>query len=213
MSSAHAAPVLGPAMPAKGQCHVGFRTHAVLDNAMEGVHGETKSLQHLAEFSYGVTDRLSLDLQAGVGNIRAYPDSGNKIVYNSGFAGGYGFRIKAYEKNKVTVVAGFQHISVHPYADFVGNDKYQAILDDWQVSALAAYSFERITPYVGIKAGRMDYTYWVNEHDRNRVKSDETKTVGLALGMNIGIDERSRINLEVQLFDVEAVTVGMVFAF
>lgn len=212
-ASAHAAPVWGSTMPAAGRIHAGLQTHSVLDNKLEGVHGEDQSLRHFVELSYGLTDWLSIDLKAGTGNIRYYPDSGTKLVYNSGFAGGYGFRVKAFEKDKVAVVAGFQHISVHPQADFDGPVKYEAILDDWEANVIAGYRWARATPYAGIKAGRRDYTYWVDDHDRNRVKSDAGHVVGLVLGMDIAVREEVWINLEAQMIDTAAIAAGVRFEF
>ncbi len=209
----YAAPIYGPNMPAKGKFFGGAQTHSVLERKLEGAHGEMASLQHFLLLSYGVTDWLSLDLKAGTGNIRQHPDAGEKLGYASRFAGGYGFRIKTYEKDKIKTLVGFQHISVHPWEDWSSGDKYQPIVDDWQVSALVSYAFSKITPYAGVKAGRMDYTYWVNEHDRNRVKSDETKMVGLVLGMDIAMNEKTWVNLEAQFLDGAAVVAGVNFKF
>jgi len=213
MSTAHAAPVWGPIMPAAGKIHAGLQTHSVLDNKLEGIHGEDQSLRQFVELSYGLSDRVSIDLKAGIGNIRYYPDSGSKLVYNSGFAGGYGFRVKAYDKDRLRVVAGFQHISVHPRADFDGPVKYEAILDDWEANVIAGYRWGRVMPYAGIKAGRRDYTYWVDDHDRNRVKSDAGHVVGLVLGMDIAVHEDVWINLEAQMLDATAVAAGVRFEF
>ena len=189
---------------------MGAQTYSVLDRKLEGAHGEMQSLQHFLTASFGITDWLSLDLKAGSGNIRQYPDVGEKIAYSTYFAGGYGFRVKVYEKERVKAVCGFQHISVHPYAETVGVDKYEAILDDWQGSALVSYAFSKVTPYAGLKAGRMDYTYWVNENDRNRAKGDETgRVVGIVLGMDVPLHEKAWVNLEAQIVDGAAMTAGV----
>jgi hypothetical protein len=76
-----------------------------------------------------------------------------------------------------------------------------------------SYAFKKVTPYAGIKAGRMDYTFWVNEHDRNRVKGDETKLIGLVLGMDIDVCKNTWINLEVQAGDAKALIAGINFKF
>lgn len=205
----HAAPVYGTRMPAKGKFYGGVQTHAVFDKKLEGIHGEMATTQHFIMLSYGLTDWLSIDLKAGVGNIRQHPDAGEKLGYASRFAGGYGFRIKAYEKNDVRAVVGFQHISVHPWEDWTGGNKYQAIVDDWQASAVVSYDLGRMTPYAGLKAGRMDYTYWVDEDERNRVKSDETRMIGLALGIDVDISQDIWLNVEAQVGDVEALVAGI----
>jgi len=212
-SASCAAPAYGTRMPAKGRLFTGVETYSVLERKLEGVHGEMASLQHFLLASFGVTDWLSVDLKAGTGNIRTYPDAGEKITYSTYFAGGYGFRVRVYEKGRVKAVCGFQHISVHPYSETVGVDKYEAILDDWQGSALVSYGFEKVTPYAGLKAGRMDYTYWVNDDDRNRVKGDETKMIGLLLGMDVALNQKAWVNLEAQFLECAAVTAGVHWEF
>lgn len=211
-SLCYAAPIYGPRMPGKGKLHIGGQTHSVLEKELEGENGEMTSLQHFLQFSYGVTDWLSLDLKGGAGSIRQKPDVGDEIAYPAYMAGGYGFRIKLYDKDKITAVCGFQHISVHPYSIWFGNDKYKAVLDDWQWSALVAYEFPYITPYLGVNGARMDYIYWVND-DRNRVKSQENKPVGLVVGANISVDERIWLNVEGHFLDAEAITASVNYQF
>lgn len=213
VSTCFAAPTYGTHMPSQNKFHIGVQTHAVLENKLEGIHGEYQSLRQFVQLSYGLKDWLSLDLKAGSGNVIYYPDAGPKISYASGFAGGYGLRVKMYDADRIKVVGSFQHISVHPPSESVGSDKYDAILDDWEGSVLASYAWQHFTPYMGVKVGRRDYTFWVNEHDRNRVKSDETKMVGLVLGMDFDIDDNAWINVEAQMFDVEAISVSVNFRF
>ena len=79
----------------------------------------------------------------------------------------------------------------------------KAILDDWQVSILASYSFSKFTPYLGTKWSRVDYIHWVDD-ERKRRMSDLTKDIGLVLGLDIPLSDKTWLNLEGQLFDGEA---------
>jgi hypothetical protein len=155
-----AAPAYGTKMPQKNHFAIGGQTHVVFDRDLEGDNGEMNSLQHFFLVSYGLLDWLSVDFKGGAGDIEASPVSGDTLNYPAFMAGGYGFRIRLYEQDKVKVVAGFQHISVHPYSVFVTNgtdNQHKAVIDDWQFSCLGSYQIEKLTPYLGFKVSRMDY--------------------------------------------------------
>ena len=101
-------------------------------------------------------------------------------------------------------VFGFQHISVHPRSVLRAGEKHTPILDDWQVSLLASYDFCKITPYLGVRWSRVDYTRWIDEADRKRRMSDLTKDIGLIVGFDVSITQKFWINLEGNFFDSEA---------
>ncbi|HQP11061.1 MAG TPA: hypothetical protein PKV41_06755 [Candidatus Omnitrophota bacterium] len=208
----HAAPSYGTKMPGKNQFHVGGQTHAVLKRDLEGQNGEMSSLQHFLLVSYGLTDWFSVDLKGGAGNTHQTPEGGEEISYPSYMAGGYGFRIRVYQGEKVKIVSGFQHISVHPYSVFVGPVKNKAVIDDWQLSFLASRDFGRVTPYMGLRWSRMDYIHWV-EDDRNRVKSELEKSIGMIVGMDIPVHERAWLNFEGQFLDAQAVAASLHVSF
>ena len=168
--------------------------------------------QHFFQFSYGIWDWLSLDFKGGAGNIKQHPLGSDEIDYTSSFSGGYGFRIKLCDWEKIKAVFGFQHISVHPKSVRLSGIKHKSVLDDWQASLLASYDFLKITPYLGVKFSRVDYIHWVEE-DRKRRMSDLTKSWGLICGFDINLTEKTWINLEGQFIDGQALACSFNFKF
>ena len=116
------------------------------------------------------------------------------------------------EVDRSGVVGGFQHISVHPYSVFIENVKNKAVIDDWQLSFLVSQDFKYMTPYTGMYWSRMDYIHWT-EDDRNRVKSDLNKSVGLIAGMDVPVRENIWLNVEGQFVSVQAVAASINFHF
>jgi len=155
---------------------------------------------------------LSIDLKGGAGNIKQRPEAGNKMDYSTYLGGGYGFRIRFYNREKTKMVFGFQHISIHPHTISIGALKHKAVLDDWQFSFLVSRDFGKFTPYVGAKWSRLDYIHWV---DRNRkaVKSDLAKSIGFVAGVDLPLSDKVWLNLEGQLFDGEAASASLNFKF
>lgn len=207
-----AAPAYGTKMPQKNQFFVGGQSHYVLERKLEQEHGEMNSLQHFLLISYGLTEWFSLDLKGGAGNIRQKADAGDEIVHPSFVGGGYGFRLRLYEQDKTKAVFGFQHISIHPYSPHIGPVKNKAVLDDWQLSLLASRKVADTTPYLGMKWSRMDYIHWVDD-ERNRKKSDLTKSIGVIAGIDIPLSEKVWVNLEGQFVDVQAAACSLNFSF
>lgn len=212
VSYLHAAPCYGTKMPAKKKFFAGLQTHSIFKRYLENEQGKLRSTQGFLLLSYGVYDWLTIDLKGGSGNIRQHPADNDEIDYSSNFAGGYGFRIKLYDRKNIKSVFGFQHISVHPKSTHLGDVKHQAILDDWQVSLLVSYGFERLTPYVGAKCSRVDYIHWI-AGSRKRVMSDLTKGMGLVLGLDIEATERLWLNLEGHFFNCEAAAISLNYKF
>lgn len=210
----YATPIYGPELPEKGKIHIGAQTHYVNEKELQDDYGEMQSLQHFLLLSYGITDWFSLDLKGGAGNVRITFSDGSKLKYPAYMAGGYGFRIKAYDfdENKGKVIVGFQHISVHPYSIWIGNTKHKAVLDDWQWSTLASYDFSFVHPYLGFKWATMDYIHWVSG-DRNLVKTDKNKRMGCVLGFNIPISEKLWFNVEGHFIDSEAASFSFMYKF
>ncbi|UCC94975.1 MAG: hypothetical protein JSW40_09240 [Candidatus Omnitrophota bacterium] len=208
----YAAPCYGTKMPKSRQFFSGAQTYSIFQRHLEDGHGELRSVQHFFLLSYGIYDWLSIDLKGGAGNIKQHPFEKDEVDYPSGFAGGYGIRLRLYEEEKVKVVFGFQHISVHPRRVRLGHQKNQAILDDWQVSLLGSYQIFSITPYVGTRWSRIDYIHWVEE-DRKRRMSDSAKSIGLIFGFDIPLNEKVWLNIEGQFFDSEALAFSVNFEF
>lgn len=208
----YASPCYGTTMPERNKFFMGLQTHAIFKRYLENEMGKIRSTQHFLLLSYGAFDWLSIDLKVGTGNIKQNPQNSSEIDYTSNFAGGYGFRIKAYDKNKTKIVFGFQHISIHPKSTHLGDDKHKAILDDWQVSLLASRKFLKLTPYLGARWSRADYIHR-NVGDRKRVMSDLTKGIGLIFGVDLLVNERVWLNLEGQIFDSEAFAFSLNYKF
>jgi hypothetical protein len=206
------APCYGTKLPEKGNFFGGGQTHIILERHLEAEFGELRSTQHFFQFSYGFFDWLALDLKGGAGNIKQHPQGSDEIAYTSSFAGGYGLRLKLYDKEKVRAVLGFQHISVHPASVRLNGIKNQAILDDWQVSLLASYDFSKFTPYLGTKWSRVDYIHWI-EDNRKRRMSDLTESIGLVFGFDIGLTPNTWLNLEGQFIDGQALSSSFNFKF
>ncbi len=211
-SQAYAAPAYGTKMPEKFKLAIGGQSQHVISRELEGPNGKMESLQHFFLISFGLTDWLSVDLKGGAGNIEAENGAGFDLDYNTFVGGGYGFRIKIFEKEKWKSVLGFQHISIHPYTRNIDNEKYKSVLDDWQGSLLVSYDLDKFTPYVGAKLSRMDYIFWENG-ERNRIKSENSKSLGVVAGFDLNINEKNWINIEGQLLDVTAVAVSINHAF
>jgi len=207
-----AAPCSGTKMPEEGRFFWGFQNHTIFKRNLEADYGKLRSTQHFFKFSYGIWDWLSLDLKGGAGNIKQHPLSSDEVDYTSSFAGGYGIRIKLCDWQRMRMVFGFQHISVHPRAVRLGNVKQRSVLDDWQVSLLASYDFSKFTPYLGGKFSRVDYIHWIEE-ERERRMSDLTKSAGLVCGLDIDLTEKTWLNLEGQFIDGQALACSFNFRF
>ncbi|MCF7908030.1 MAG: hypothetical protein K9L86_04055 [Candidatus Omnitrophica bacterium] len=212
ISSAFSAPCYGTKMPQANQYFSGFQTHLLLERDLEAEYGSLRSAQNFLGFSYGFFDWLTIDLKIGVGNLKQHPVDSDEVDYNSSFAGGYGVRFKLYDNQKKRLVFGFHHISVHPYSIDLDGIENRSILDDWQVSMLASYSFSKVTPYLGTKWSRVDYIHWVDDQRKRRM-SDLTKGVGLVLGLDIPLSDRTWLNLEGQLFDGKALASSLNISF
>lgn len=210
--AAYAAPCYGTNLPEKKQFFAGVESYSLFKRNLEEDQGRLRSLQNFLLISYGVFDWLSIDLKGGAGNIKQHPAGSDEIDYHSGFAGGYGLRIKAYDKDKVKMVFGFQHISVHPPSAHLGNTRHKAILDDWQFSFLASRDIFKLTPYLGLRWSRLDYIHTI-EGERKRAMSDLTKDIGLVYGLDIPITKKTWINLEGEVFDSYALACSVNYKF
>lgn len=208
----YAAPCYGTKMPAKKKFVIGLQTHTIFKRYLKDEYGKLRSTQHFLLVSYGVYDWVSIDLKGGLGNIKQHPVGSDEVDYSSSFAGGYGFRLKLYDEEMTKIVFGFQHISVHAKKVHLGNVKNKAVLDDWQVCLLVSHEFSKIIPYLGTKWSRVDYIHWVDDN-RNRKKSDLTKTLGFLLGIDIMPSEKFWFNIEGQLFDGQTLAFSINFNF
>ncbi len=212
VSVSYAAPCYGTNLPKKNEFHSGVQTYSIFKRSLAESRGKIRGLQHFLLLSYGVFDWLSIDLKGGAGNVQQRPMTSDEVDYESKFAGGYGYRLKLYDKNNTRMVFGFQHISVHPKSTHLGNVKNRAILDDWQYSFLVSRNILKTCPYIGTRWSRIDYIHTVGG-SRKRVMSDLTKGIGLVAGWDIPLSGKCWINLEGQFFDSEAVAASVNYKF
>lgn len=211
LDNSHAAPCYGTKMPQKKGFFTGLESYTIFKRDQENDFGKLRSAQYFVLVSYGVYDWFSIDLKAGGGNIKQNPAGRGEIDYSLNFAGGYGLRLRLYDKNNIKMVFGFQHISVHPKSTRLGNGKNRAILDDWQVSLLLSQGFGRFTPYLGTRWSRVDYIHRINTA-RKRIMSDLTKSAGLIFGCDFAITDKIRLNLEGSCLDSQAFAFSLNFA-
>jgi len=212
VSNCLAAPCYGTKMPKKHEFFVGFESHSLFKRYLEEDYGKLRSQQQFYMISWGVTDWFSIDAKAGGGNIKQHPVGSDEVDYPSGFAGGYGLRVRLLERGNWKSVFGFQHISVHPKSVHLEGVKNTAILDDWQTSLLVSYDFTKVTPYLGTRWSRVDYIHKVNGQ-RQRRMSDFTKDIGLIFGFDIPLSEKVWLNLEGQFLDSEAFAGSVNYSF
>jgi len=210
-----AAPSNGTRFPPKYEVELGYEYDMMFDRPMAGSYGHLRSQNNFYTVSFGAFDWLALDGKIGMGDVTQYGASYlPKLEYNTGFAGGYGFRIRAleYKPYGVRVIAGFQHISVHPQDRSSGNDKYESFLDDWQISGLVAKDFKNLTLYAGIKGSDCEIVYKVNKNDKRRRYSEDH--VGLITGAEIYLfNDKARLGLEGRFFDETAVSASASYMF
>jgi len=209
---AGAAPCYWTRMPERNKFSAGLQNYTLFKRNLENNGGKLRSIQDFLNLSYGLFDWFSIDLKGGAGDIKQHPLNSGEVRYKTNFAGGYGLRLRLWDKNKIKAVFGFQHISVHPSSKDVDGKKNKAILDDWQTSFLASYDFNFATPYIGTRWSRVDYIHTVSG-DRKRVMSDPDQSIGLILGLDIPVSNKFWLNLEGSYFDSTAVAFGLNYSF
>lgn len=201
-----AAPSNGTRFPPKGNVELGYEYSVMFKRPLDRSYGNLKTQDHFYTLTFGVFDWLSLDGQIGIGDVA---EKGGihlpKLEYNTGFAGGYGLRIKAFDYDRwgLSLILGAQHISVHPQDRSRDDDKYESFLDDWQVSGLVAKGFKSLTLYAGIKGSDCEIVYKLNKHDKKRRFSEQH--IGLITGVELYLfEDKARINAEARFFDETA---------
>ena len=209
----YAAPTYGTDTLTRGRYASGYQNNIVFKHDLNDSNGNIKSDQHYYDLSYGVYDWLTVDGKIGLGDIRRKGGIHPKVDYNYGFAGGYGFRIRAWhnEKYKAAAVLGFHHISVHPQDRILNNDKYKTIYDDWQASLLGSKEIGPVNPFIGVKLSLGDYIHKVNDIDRKR-KTNET-FVGLVFGASVKLNKKIYVRVESHFFDENSLSTGVYYTF
>jgi len=209
------APSNGSRMPPKGRPEVGYEYNVMFGRTLDRSYGTAKTQDYFLTLSIGIFDWLSFDGKIGFGDITVASSSHlPRLEFNTGFAGGYGFRIKAYENKKLDLkcIIGFQHISVHPQNRSAGDDKYESFLDDWQISGIVSKRIKFMNPYLGIKGSDCEFVYKINKHDKKRRYS--RYHIGLIFGSDFFfMDDKVRINVEGRLFDETALSACVAYLY
>lgn len=209
-----AAPSNGTRFPLKGKIESGYEYNVIFERPLSRSFGDLKSQNNFYTLSFGVFDWLSVDGKAGLGDAIEKGGKLPTLEYNTGFAGGYGFRIRVFTNEQwgLRAILGGQHISVHPQDRSINSDKYEAFLDDWQVSGLVAKDFKSLTVYTGMKGSDCQIVYKLNKHDKKRVSSE--RHIGLITGVELYLfDGKARINVEGRFFDETALSTSASWLF
>lgn len=212
--SSIAAPSNGTRLPSRFRIESGYEYNAMFKCALVDSFGDISTQDHFYTLSYGVADWFSLDGKIGFGDVTEKNGKLPALSYSNGFAGGYGFRVRVLDDKRrgLRGIIGFQHISVHPKKRNIDNDKYEAILDDWQGSAVLAKDFKFLTVYAGMKGSQCQLIYTLNEHDRKWVSPDWH--LGLITGVELYLfDKKARLNAEGRFFDETALTAAVSYLF
>ena len=213
VSQAWAAPAYGTKMPLKHEFFGGLQHYTIFSRDLNKDNGSMTSQQDHVLLSYGVTDWFALDLKWTRGDITHIDQDGAKIKYDHPlWGGGYGFRVRLYENGPVKVVSGFLHISVHPRSVKRNGEKNNAILDDWQGSALVSYDLKKFTPYTGVRYGTTDYLHRLN-NDADRVYTPESRRTDMVLGVDVPLTPRTWLNVEGAFGGGEALATSVNFKF
>lgn len=210
-----AAPSNGTRLPPKGGVELGYEYNTIFKRRLARSYGDLTSQNHFYTASFGAFDWLSLDGKIGVGDVTQEGASAlPTLEYNTGFAGGYGFRIEVFEERRygVRLLAGFQHISVHPQDRSADDDKYESFLDDWQGSALVAKDFKFLTVYAGLKGSDCEIVYKVNKHDKSRRFSENH--IGFLSGLELYLfGNKAHLSVEGRFFDETALSTSVSYLF
>jgi opacity protein-like surface antigen len=212
-ASGQAAPCYGTHMPKKKKWFCGIEYNFLMERKLQNSLGRIKNPDQFLMISYGLFDWLSIDLKGGAGKI-TYKDSeyGDQDLSTS-FAGAYGFRLRLWETEDeaAKIVAGFQHISVHPKRVQTTAGRYTAVADEWQGSCLASVRIKQFQPYLGFKYATYDLIRWIDAANRKRYKSLDSW--GLVLGSDFWINKNLKLNLEYHFFDEKAASISLGFDF
>lgn len=208
-----AAPCYGTHMPDKGKLSIGGQAHVIENKKLKGDYGKVSSRQYFYQMSWGVFDWFSLDGKIGIGDVTYRQPNKDKVTYQTNCAGGYGFRAKIYknDRQKIDVVCGFQHISVHPGTKVIDGSTNYVILDDWQGSSLVSKDLGLFTPYIGGRLTRLDVIHRIKGNSRKR-KSSEVDFLPV-VGTDYNLSNSSFINIEARFIKEISFNIGFTHNF
>ncbi|MCM8794131.1 MAG: PorT family protein, partial [Candidatus Omnitrophica bacterium] len=205
------APSCGTILPGKKIFHWGLAVNLIHKYKMEGAGNkiDLKSEQLFLTLAYGITERLVFDGKLGIGDIKNDRINNQEFDYRLGWGGGYGLRFKLYEdwEQKMKVILGAHHISIHPRSEELNSVKYKAILDDNQFDVLLAKEWNFGIPYLGIKVSRSRLLRRENNTDNSSFHSPWK--IGAILGYDWEIKQNTFLNLEVRFIDETSFNAGI----
>ena len=214
MEGLWAAPSNGTRFPPKAKIEMGYEYNIMFERPLRRSFGDLKTQDNFYTLSLGIFDWLSLDGKIGLGDVTEKSGKLPALEYNTGFAGGYGFRMRVFEDKRLGLraILGGQHICVHPQVRNIENDKYESILDDWQGSAIIAKDFKSSTVYAGISGSDCQIVYKLNKSSKKRVSSDSY--IGLITGAELYLfDGKARVNIEGRFFSETALSTSASWLF
>lgn len=210
-----AAPSNGTRLLEGGKIEAGYEYSNMFKRPLGRSYGNLRTADHFFILSVGIFEWLTLDGKVGAGDVRL---KGGihlpKLEFRTGFAGGYGLRVRFFEHagTGVRIIVGAQHLSVHPQDRSIDDDKYESFLDDWQVCGLVTRKFKYLTPYAGMKLSDCELVYNINKHDKKRRYSLDH--IGFVFGSDFWIlEDRIRVNVEARLFDENAFSTAVAYMF
>jgi hypothetical protein len=209
---AFAIPSEGDFLPAEHSSIWGIQYNHIFLRDVNKVEGRASTTQYFIAASYALTPRFFLDGKIGMGNVRFKRNDGLDLDFSTGFAGGYGFRYLVHEDSVsgFKSIAGFQHISCHPFKDEVNTAPHRVIWDEWQGTWLFIKEWHKAALYCGPQYSAMQLKYRVDSF-RRRLKTEDSW--GMLVGGNYRIGKNVSINTEFRLFDEQAVNTGIYYKF
>lgn len=215
LQALQAVPSNGTRFPSAKDVELGYEYDAMFKRTLNHSHGDLQNQNSFYTVSFGAFDWLALDGKIGMGDV-TLKGSANlpRLDFNAGFSGGYGFRIRAFEHKKlgVRLIVGGQHISVHPPARSIDDNKYTSCLDDWQLTGIVAKDFKRFTIYAGMKGSDCQLVYKINGHNMKRLYSENH--VGMISGVEAYLfDNKLRLGAEGRFFDETAFSTTVSYLF
>ncbi|MCP4649026.1 MAG: hypothetical protein GY853_02935 [PVC group bacterium] len=209
---AFAIPAEGESRPSLHKSIWGVQFNHIFSRDFNKVEAKASTTQYFIKASYGLTEKFFLDGKVGWGNVSFDREGQEKLNFPNNFAGGYGFRYLFYEDDSqgLKAIAGFQHISCHPFKDVVNNIDHRIIWDEWQGTLLLIKKWNRVGIYFGPQYSEAQLKY--KEGDlRRRVKGEDIW--GAVIGADYYINEKTGINMEARLFNEWALNIGMNYKF
>ncbi|MCM8766148.1 MAG: hypothetical protein NC920_04830 [Candidatus Omnitrophica bacterium] len=211
VGNGYSAPTCGTTIPGKKNFQWGLAVNSIQKYRMKGAVNEIdlKSNQFFLTLAYGITERLIFDGKLGIGEIENDRLNNSDLDYRLGWGGGYGLRFKLYEdlEEKMKIILGAHHISIHPQGKELGVVEYKSILDDNQFEALLAKEYLWGTPYLGLKVSRSRLLRREDSSESTSLHSPWG--MGVCLGYDREIKDNLFLNLEIRLIDETSFSAGI----